>query len=350
MASLTCVRTAKKENETYEEFVEARKAGFGGSDIGDLLDSEPYGCRRRLFLSRLGLLPDGGDRGRHHLDRGKFFEGPVAELYQKRTGRPVKVCGTGFLKQYPFIRANADRMVSGSLEEPEKGWGVLEIKVPSAWSFKKIKKEGLPESYILQLQWQMLCYGTTWGSFAVYWPDGHDLLWFDVQRDDALIQTLFEMGCREWRWLEVFQAFEKHEKTLENLFADSAFPGKRDFNSTACQNCSAFEKCHGFEIPEGVVMQAPELEGTAQRYSELTKEIKKLEDEKDDLKDALKVGLANFQAEKLVCGRFDVALREQERKILDPSVQKELTEEQIVRYTKRTSYQTLTVKETKNGC
>lgn len=359
MAALTCIRTAKKEGQTYEDFLESRKAGFGGSDIGDLLDSEPYGCRRRLFLSRLGLLPDdGNNRLKHHLERGKFFEAPIAQLYAERTGREVKECGTGYLKQFPFVRANADRLVrypeakefakksDGSYLET-RGWGVLEIKVPAAWSFKKIKKEGLPEAYILQLQWQMLCYGTSWGSFAVYWPDGHELLWFDVERDEALIQMLFERAQTEWRWLDVFQKFERHEKTLENLFADSAFPGAKPSSAPACQNCPNFEGCHGFAIPDGVILKCPELEPTAERYSDLVREIKRLEDEKEGIKDALKAEFAKFPAEKLNCGRFDVGLREQTRESLDPAVKKELDEAQIVRYTKRTSYQVLTVKEAK---
>lgn len=349
MAALTCIRTAKKEGQTYEDFLENRHLGFGGSDIGDLLDSAPYGCRRRLFLERLGLLPNAGDdRRKHHLDRGKFFEAPVAELYAARTGRSVKECGTGYLKQFPFVRANADRLVHRTDRmDLSPGWGVLEIKVPAAWSFKKIKKEGLPEAYILQLQWQMLCYGTSWGSFAVYWPDGHELLWFDVERDEALIQMLFERAQTEWRWLDVFQKFERHEKTLENLFADSAFPGAKPSSAPACQNCPNFEGCHGFAIPDGVILKCPELEPTAERYSDLVREIKRLEDEKEGIKDTLKAEFAKFPAEKLSCGRFDVGLRESTKESLDPAVKKELTPEMVVRYTKRTSHQTLTVKEAK---
>src|SRR5690606_12472611 len=137
---------------------------------------------------KVGLLPPRDFS--QHLERGKFFEGPVAELYSQKTGRQVKQIGTGFIKEYPFIRANADRLIWR--EKNQGDLGVLEIKVPAAWSFRKIKKEGLPESYILQLQWQMLCYGVKWGSFCVYWPDGHELLWFDVERDNELCEMLYK--------------------------------------------------------------------------------------------------------------------------------------------------------------
>ena len=349
MSKLTCVRQAHKEEQTYEDFLESRKSGFGGSDIGDLLDSEPYGCKRRLFLERLGLLPDRVDSMRHHLERGKFFEAPVADLYAKKTGREVKPCGTGYLREYTFVRSNADRLI---LSDNGKGWGNLEIKVPSAWSFKKIKKEGLPEAYILQLQWQMLCYGTTWGSFAVYWPDGHELLWFDVERDPELIQMLFDKAQREWKWLEVFQGFAKEGMQAAELFKDSAFPGERDERSQACAKCPAFELCHGHEqAPAGSILELPELEKVAEEYQAATQLIKNLEDQKDQLKATLKEAFAKMPVEQIKAGKFSVTLREQERQSLDTEkVKKELESRGVlVEYMKQTKFETLTVRVQKEG-
>jgi putative phage-type endonuclease len=353
MSKLTCVRSAKRKGETYEDFLASRESGFGGSDIGDLLDSEPYGCKRRLFLGRLGLLPDGGmDSKRHHLERGKFFEEPVAELYAERTGRTVSVCGTGYLKQFPFVRANADRLVSKNNEDGSFGpTGVLEIKVPASWSFKKIKKEGLPESYILQIQWQMLCYGTEWGSFCVYWPDGHEMLWFDIERDNELIGMLLNRAKAEWHQLELAKSWQAagDNPTAKEFFAVAGFPDKKLENAPACQNCPSFENCHGFEIPEGVILQCPELESTAECYATLTAQIKKLEGEKEAFKATLKDEFSKFPADKLQCGRFDVSLREQSREGLDTErLKKELaTRGVLVEYTKQTKYDVLTVREAK---
>lgn len=346
MSKLTCMRTAKKENDSYEDFLKSRLLGFGGSDIGDLLDSEPYGCKRRLFLERLGLMPATNDDKRaHHLERGKFFEAPVAELYQKRTGREVKETGTGYLKQYPFVRANADRLVYGPAKIGEKGrssCGVLEIKVPAAWSFKKIKKEGLPEAYILQLQWQMLCYGTTWGSFCVYWPDGHEMLWFDIERDDALIQMLFDRAKGEWELLEFYKIPCTDSR---GWTADAQFPPTKPSHYTGCQNCPAYEKCHGMALPDGVILAVPELEPVAARYSELVGILKGNEKEKDELKSQLKDAFVKFPCERIDAGRFQIAVREQSKETVSSDVKKELTPAQAVRYVKQTQFEVLTVKE-----
>lgn len=342
---LTCIRTSKKEGQTYEDFLESRKLGFGGSDIGDLLDSEPYGCKRRLFLARLGLMPAGSSNLSFHLDRGKFFEGPVAALYGAKTGRTVIECGTGYLRQFPFVRANADRLVTVTEPNGAAGpVGVLEIKVPAAWSFKKIKKEGLPESYILQIQWQMLCYGTEWGSFCVYWPDGHELLWFDIERDHELCRMLLEKAKVEWALL----GDVRNDLERGNVWHGAVgFPEKKDSHYTGCQNCSAYEMCHGFVIPDGVILSAPELEPTAARYVELTKLIKDNEKEKDQLKADLKDAFVRFPAERLDTGRFQVSMREQSKETVSSEVKKELTPEQTVRYVKQTKYEVLTVKEAK---
>lgn len=349
---LTCVRMAHRPGETYEQFVEARKQGFGGSDVGDLLDAGPYGCKRRLFLDRLGLLPDRSEKFKHHLERGRFFESPVAKLYADKTGREVIQTGTGYIKEYPFIRANADRLVinlgrGGIMGELDKG--VLEIKCPAAWAFKKIKQEGLPESYILQIQWQMLCYGTSWGSFVVYWPDGHELLWFDIERDEDMCSMLLDRGMREWRWLEVFQELRPEKKTHENLFIDSAFPGKHEPAHTACARCPAFEACHAISIPEGVILQNDDLTPAAETYVRLTAQIKELEEAKDDLKQSLKDEFAKFPAEQIRAGGYAITVREQIRNSLDTDrLKKELlTPAQVVLYTKQSKYETLTVKPVK---
>lgn len=355
MSKLTCVRSAKREGETYEEFKKARKAGFGGSDIGDLLDSEPYGCKRRLFLDRLGLLPDRGSRAAHHLERGRFLEGPVAGLYASRTGRELREVGTGYLKEFPFVRANADRLVrcpiKGAPGVPVQ-WGVLEIKCPSAWSFKKIKKEGLPESYVLQLQWQMLCYGTSWGSFAVYWADGHELLHFDVERDDALIQMLFDRAQVEWALLESRQK-EWRTSVITPEFSERflhTLPEKRDSHSAACANCPAFEQCHERKYTEaGVVIVNDELQPAAERYAALTAQIKALEAEKDAIKDDFREQFALFPAEQITAGQYAITLREQERESLDTAaMKKELAKDLLVKYTKRTKYEVLNVKGIKS--
>lgn len=345
MSKITCVRKRFDPAKTYEEFIAERLEGFGASDIADLFNIEPYGCRRRLFLERLGLLPRDKEELRFHLERGKFFEAPVADLYQDRTKRTVKPIGTGYIRECPYMRANADRMVIGIPElpgrEPISLPGVLEIKVPGAWSFKKIKKEGLPEAYILQIQWQMFCYGCTWGSFAVYWPDGHELLHFDIERDDAIIEKIFALVQAEWRTLSNLKAMGSR-KEQEELFLRALTLSS---HSQACQKCPAFEDCHHREFIPAEVQDAPELEPLAARYAELSVQIKGLETEKDALKENFREELVRLGTDKLRAGNYSVSVRQQTRTSLDAKeVEKSLPAEVFQACHKHVSYDVLTVK------
>lgn len=350
MTKLTCVRTKHNPEQTYEEFKEERLKGWGSSDIGSLLNEGEWACQRRLFLERLGLMPpEAEDRLAFHRERGKFFEAPVASLYASRTGREVRQIGVGYIKEMPFIRANADRLVQGhglGLDDRPRGWGCLEIKCPAQWSFKKIQKEGLPKEYILQLQWQMLCYGVSWGSFAVYWPDGHELLWFDVERDEELIQGLIVAAEKAWAALDDL----RNDVDRGNAWQHSMLvPDRIDIHSKACQKCPQFETCHGIPFKDdAAVIVNNELESDAARYLELKSQAKAIEKETDALKDKLRSEFAScFPCDYISTGRHKIKVSERTRESLSSKVKEVLTPEQLAYYTSTTKYEQIDVKELK---
>jgi predicted phage-related endonuclease len=215
--------------------------------------------------------------------------------------------------------------------------------VPGAWGFKKIKKEGLPESYLLQLQWQMLCYGVTWGSFAVYWPDGHELLQFDVERDDELCEMLFQRAEEEWSNITMARL-----RVQEGESPGISFPDKKDPHHTACQTCSGFELCHESKLEKSPdTVNLPELEGSLALYVNLTAQIKHLEKNKAEVKDLIRDELAGKNVGKAVGGRFEVNLREQSRESISPKVKEILDDKQTALYVKQTTFEVMTVKEGK---
>jgi len=357
MSKLTVIRTRHNPEQTYEEFKEARLAGFGGSDIGDLINEGDYSCKRRLFLERLNLFPEEHDsRLEFHRERGKFFEGPVAELYQKRTGREVKPCGSGYIKEFPFMRANSDRLIFGkpSFGEnwPQGQVGVLEIKCPGEWMFKKIKKEGLPKQYILQLQWEMLCYGTSWGSFAIFHADSFDLQWFDVERDEGLIRGLIDEAKREWARLETLKDFLKDPewaaKGVQEIFADSFFPGPLDPHAKPCANCEMYKECHGLDFtPTGLVLERPELEESARTFAENRECIKCLEAYNDGVKEAFKLQFRETPCDQIVAGKYKIKVSERSRESLSPKVKEILEPHELVAYMKQTTFEQVDIKEVK---
>ena len=343
---LTVIRGRHNPNQTYEEFKAARLEGFGGSDMADLMNEGSYGCLLKLFKERCGLMPqpeDGSDPLAFHLERGKFFEGPVAQLFVQRTGRTLLPVGTCYIKEFPFCRANPDRLIRPF--DSDNGPGVLEIKVPGAFSFKKMQKEGLPSAYILQIQWQMFCAGTSWGMFAVYWPDGHELQYFRVERDEEIISRLFQKAQQEWHNLTL--AIKRIEED-EALGMGPYAPSKHSEDHPACQRCPSFFACHGVELKDGITIEVPELEPAARRYVEITNQLKALEEEKSGIKDSFKDEFAKFPSDALQAGPFKIGMRNQSRESLDQEKAKQLFKSAdipVEKYMKRTEFQVMTVRE-----
>lgn len=344
MTQITCVRTKHNPFQTYEDFKAARLLGFGASDMGSLLNEGDYSCKRRLFLERLGLFPGDESRLQHHVERGKFLEAPVADLYANRTGRVLRLIGTGYIKEFQFMRANADRLITSD----ERGHGVLEIKCPAEHMFRKIKKDGLPLAYILQLQWQMLCYGVSWGSFAVYWADGHELLHFDVPRDDVLIESMVEAAKREWQWLQVFQGFLTDDEPFtkaEQFYPDSAFPPALDPYAKACVKCPNYESCHAFAFEPGKVIDRAECTSPAAEYLALKSNIKASEERLDELKSDFNTYFRSHECDGIKANDYLIQRSERSRENLSSKVKEILTPEERALYVSNTTFEVITVKK-----
>ncbi len=344
MGKLTCVRTKYQPERTYEEFLEERHLGWGSSDIGSLIGESEYGCKRRLFLERLGLMPESkNDSLRFHLERGKFFEAPVADLYAQRTGRQINLVGGAYIQEFPFLRANSDRLISGFAHEgKERNAGCLEIKVPGMGIFKKIQKEGLPKAWILQLQWQMLCYGTSWGSFAVYWADGHALEWFDVERDEELILGLIIEAKTAWALLEKVRG----DIERGNVWKYAAgFPEKLDPYARACARCPMYQECHAIEFKQGVVIENAGLAPAAQALLEVRAAKKALEKQEEELKAQIESEFSQMPCDYIQAGSYKVTVSERSREVISPKVKECLTESDRLLYVRNTQFNVITIKE-----
>lgn len=179
--------------ETREEFLAKRPASIGSSEIADVFSIKPYNCVMRLALQKNGVKAD-FELDNENMKRGRDFEHVAADMFQKEMGYPLERTGQAYLEDYPYMTASADRLlVVGGNRCP------VEIKCPNQWSMKKIKADGLPERYIMQLQYQIMCYGAEIGYYAVYCVDTGEFQHFSVKRDNALIEIMFCGAIDFWR-------------------------------------------------------------------------------------------------------------------------------------------------------
>ena len=283
-----------------KELQAERSTGLGGSDIGAMY-SLGYGCVRALMYEKRGTPVDYPKEETGPMERGKLLEPVAVELYRRRTGRSVD-CGPAPIrrKDAPWMLVHPDGIITetcgrGPIEATSsatknlfdassprpRGPGILETKVLGPWSFRRQKREGLSEEYILQLQHAMAVTGWTWGSFGILCLEPWDFLWFDINRDDELIARLIEDEAEFWSKVQ-----------------NGPWVEKLDPKDPRCGKCPWRRTCQGeilFEAPPADErLELPRDESLLEKVRELdqrkqlVKEAEELEAEaSEDLKAAL---------------------------------------------------------------
>ena len=182
-----------------EQWLRRRKLGIGGSDAAALFNEE-YGCQRALWFDKRDVPADFPQEETGPMLLGTALESLVCDLYAARTGRALRVSEAVAHPDQPWMRCNVDRLIEPVADRD--GVGVLEVKTAGGFLFRGLRQAGLRTSYILQLNHNMYVTGLRWGAFAVMSRDTGELVYFDVERDDALCATIAEAGERVWRMVQ----------------------------------------------------------------------------------------------------------------------------------------------------
>jgi putative phage-type endonuclease len=204
-----------------------RATGLGGSDAASLFN-EGYGCRRRLWYEKTGMLPD-YEEDRPVMRRGRKLEDLVAEEYALATGRSVATIPVMRHPDYDFLIVHIDRM---TVEAGSPNPIPLEIKTMGREAFYRLKRSGPPVDYILQLQWALMLTGQERGAFAFFWPDGWQLIHLDIMRDDDICIRLVAEAMFFWN----------------SLNCPDSIPDRLDPGDRRCQNCKYRTSCQGEAI------------------------------------------------------------------------------------------------------
>lgn len=208
-----------------EQWLEERRKGIGGSDCASLFNIG-YGCRRRLWYDKRAVPEDFEREETKLMKLGRVLEPFFAEEFARQTDRIVSISNSCEHPTIPQLRVNADRLQWKTI--PGFGMGILEIKSVGREVFYRVKREGLPEDYILQLQHGMLVIGAKWGSFAIGSRDSGDLLWWDVDADQRIHEQILEEAPKFWALVE-----------------NGPAPDRLDPEDRRCQSCSWRVTCQG---------------------------------------------------------------------------------------------------------
>lgn len=180
-----------------ESQIEKRRSVIGGSDSPVILGVSPFKTRRELYLEKKGLSPDVIET--KAMQRGTYLEPVVANLYEKETGRTVALHPDSL--RHPTVAcmaANIDRAILND----SRGLGVIEIKCPGLKVFTKCKREGLPDYYQVQLQHYLSFPKFKWGAFVIFSAELWEMIHFDVEPDNEIIDIIQTKDTAFWQMLE----------------------------------------------------------------------------------------------------------------------------------------------------
>ena len=186
-------------------FLEARKAGIGGSDIGAIMGLSKWKSPVDVWLDKTGRTePD------LEMSEPAYFgielESFVAAEYSKRSGNKVQRVNQ-IIKhpQHAWMLANIDRAVvaDGSRARLDKDGkltgikGLLECKTASAYLEREWSDGSAPLAYVAQCQWYMAVTGAEWCDLAVL-IGGQKYVCHRIDRDESLIAAVIEAGRNFW--------------------------------------------------------------------------------------------------------------------------------------------------------
>lgn len=192
---MSAIILTSTENMPYEDWLEYRKLGIGGSDASVVCGISRYKSPVELWMEKTNQLPyqEAGEAAYW----GTQLEALVRAEFTKRTG--IEVSHASQLLQseeHPFMLANLD----GTCEHPEFGTCIFEAKAASAYKSSEWD-DSIPDEYALQVQHYMAVTGYK-GTYIAVLIGGNTFRWKFIERDEELIAMLVELESDFWNHVQ----------------------------------------------------------------------------------------------------------------------------------------------------
>ena len=265
-----------------------RRNSIGGSDVAGILGRSPWASPWSVWADKVGLTPLDED-GTASMDLGRDLEPVIARWFEQRTG--LLVFGGQTFVHHPDdpFHATLDGFVfeEGSLG-PGDAVGVFESKYTADPPWDEV-----PEHYVLQCQWSMLCADLDHAWVAtMHLPFGRpDFRVYEVERDVAALEAIAAYARGWW--------------------ADHVVTGDPPEPDAHRATTSALAVAWLHPSPEPPVDVKP-LADTIAELPRLKAERKVLDDEITAAENTIKSVLGK-RTEGMIDGRLVVSWREQTR-------------------------------------
>lgn len=186
---------ALTDDMPYDEWLEWRKKGIGGSDASIVCGINRYKSPVELWMEKTNQLPyqEAGEAAYW----GTQLESLVRTEFTKRTGITVKQIEQLLQsKEHPFMLANLD----GECIHPTYGKCIFEAKTASAYKTGEWD-DAIPDAYVLQVQHYMAVTGYG-GAYIAVLIGGNTFRWKFIERDDEMISMLIQLEGDFWEHVQ----------------------------------------------------------------------------------------------------------------------------------------------------
>lgn len=308
------VNTAKM---TRQEWLETRTKGIGGSDASIVLGLNKWKTPFELWLEKTGqVVPVESQNEAAYF--GTLLEDLVAKEFEIRSGKKVRKRNAMFYHpDYPFITANVDRLIVG-----EKA--ILECKTTSSYNAKEWEDEEIPANYIVQLQHYLGVLGPEYKkAYIAVLIGGQRFVWKEVDRDDELIDMIFQA-----------------EQTFWEHHVEKKIPPKLD-GSTAAEEF--LKERYAESNPEKTIDLKYEYKEKIDELLSLKDTIKELKTREKELENEIKNELKD--AETGFVKNYQINWKPVTQKRVDSKKLKSLFPDVYEKVIKETSYRKFNIKE-----
>lgn len=263
----------------HEQWLEERKKTIGGSEIGAILGMHPWQSAYSLWAEKTGRIP--AFEGNLTTKLGSYLEEFVAKLFEETTGK--KVQRTNYIyrnDKYAGLHASPDRLLVGE----DAG---LEIKTTSAYNSNKFKGVEFPQQYYAQaVQYMAVTERRQW--YIAVLIGNTDFRIYHLTRDpmekpDFCVTSLLVEDS------EISSLYEAALDFMDCLKKDVP-PAMDGSNATADALKEVYK--NGGDAPK----QLYGRDGMVERWLDLKRQIKLLEEEQDTITNTLCADMGDSEA------------------------------------------------------
>lgn len=178
------------------EWLEARRAGIGGSDAGAIMGVSPYKGPFSVWADKVS--PEGEPPDSEAMRQGRDLEEYVAQRFAEKTGKKVRR-EYGMLQslEHPHMLANLDRRIVGERAG-------LECKTSRDIYMRRYRDGDFPMEYYCQCLHYLAVTGWDAWYLAVL-VYGTDLLVFKICREEAQGDIAALVAAEERFWLDYME-------------------------------------------------------------------------------------------------------------------------------------------------